>query len=75
MYSDFRSFNPEGERLLVLTLAENLSRKESECGEDRPGLLRRIVNGLRPAQSPVTVTPVENNVPCSDVPNALPLAR
>ena len=75
MYSDFRSFNPEGERLLVLTLAANLSRKDSDCGDDRPGLLRRIVNGLRPMQSPVTAAAVQNNAPCSDVPNALPLAR
>lgn len=75
MYSDFRSFNPEGERLLVLTLAGKLSRDQADCGEDRPGLLRRIVNGLRPAQSPVTVAAAENYAPCSDVPNALPLAR
>lgn len=77
MYSDFRSFNPEGERLLVLTLAGKLSGELQDCpDQDAPGLLRKIMSGLRPARSQPPVAVAETSAACDDhLSGAVPMAR
>ena len=72
MYSDFRSFNPEGERLLVLTLAGKLTRERSESGS---GGLRKLVKALRPARPQTPTRAADTTPPCGDTANPVPVTR